>query len=165
MKRRPSTAAAIMMLGLATSVFTQPASKGSVAIIHHAKGAFDVKLTPMPADDYADGKALERVTADKQYHGDLDGSGKGQMLTATGETKGSAVYVATERVTGTLNGRSGAFLLAHRGVMNRGAQQLEIDVVPDSGSGGLQGITGKMSINIAPDGKHFYDFEYTLPSK
>jgi hypothetical protein len=153
------------MIGLNTSVFAQSASQGSITNIYHAKGAFDIKLTPMPADDYADGKALGRVAADKQYHGDLDGSGKGQMLTATGEAKGSAVYVATERVTGTLSGRTGTFLLAHRGVMNRGVQQLEIDVVPDSGSGGLQGIAGKMSINIAPDGKHFYDFEYTLPSK
>ena len=79
--------------------------------------------------------------------------------------KGSAVYVATERVSGKLGGRSGTFLLAHRGVMNRGAQQLEIDVVPDSGTGELQGIAGKLSINITPDGKHFNDFEYTLPSK
>src|SRR4030095_8058846 len=88
MKTRCSAAAAIVMLGLATSVFAQPASTGSVAIIHHAKGAFDIKLTPMPADDYADRKALGRVAADKQYHGDLEGSGKGQMLTATGEAKG-----------------------------------------------------------------------------
>src|SRR5262245_19363288 len=163
MNRRPSTTAAIVMLGLATSVFAQSAPKGSVAATHHAEGAFDIKLTPMPADDYADGKVLGRVAADKQYHGGLEGSGKGQMLTASGEAKGSAVYVATERITGTLSGHSGTFLLAHRGVMNRGAQQLEIEVVPDSGTGGLQGIAGKMSITIAPDGKHLYNFEYTLP--
>jgi len=122
-------------------------------------------MTPLPADDYADGKTLGRVAADKQYHGDLEGSGKGQMLTAMGAVKDSAVYLATERVSGTLGGRSGTFLLAHRGVMNRGAQRLEIDVVPDSGTGELQGLAGKLSINIAPDGKHFYDFEYTLPAK
>ena len=156
---------AILALALAASLFAQSGSKGSVTLIHHAKGAFDIKMTPMPADDYADGKALGRVAADKQYHGDLEGSGKGQMLTATGEVKGSAVYVATERVIGNLGGRSGTFLLAHRGVMNRGAQQLEVNVVPDSGTGELQGIAGKLSINVTPDGKHFYDFEYKLPSK
>src|SRR6185295_7055895 len=165
MKRRHSTIVPILALALAASVFAQSGSKGSVTSIHHAKGAFDIKMTPMPADDYADGQVLGRVTADKQYHGDLEGSGKGQMLTATGAVKGSAVYVATERVIGNLGGRSGTFLLAHRGVMNRGAQQLEIDVVPDSGTGELQGMAGKLSINVAPDGKHFYDFEYTLPSK
>ena len=165
MKRRHSTIAAILALALAASLFAQSGSKGSATVIHHATGAFDIKMTPMPADDYADGKALGRVAADKQYHGDLEGSGKGQMLTATGEVTGSAVYVATERVIGNLGGRSGTFLLAHRGVMNRGAQHLEIDVVPDSGTGELQGIVGKLSINITPDGKHFYDFEYTLPSK
>ena len=165
MTRRHSIIVAILALALAASLFAQSASQGSVTVIHHAKGAFDIKMTPMPADDYADGKALGRVAADKQYHGDLEGSGKGQMLTATGEVKGSAVYVATERFSGKLGGRSGTFLLAHRGVMNRGAQQLEIDVVPDSGTDELQGIAGKVSINITPDGKHFYDFEYTLPSK
>ena len=165
MKRRHSTVVAILTLALAASLFAQSASKRSVTVSHHAKGAFDIKMTPMPADDYADGKALGRVAADKQYHGDLEGSGKGQMLTATGEVTGSAVYVATERVSGKLGGRSGTFLLAHRGVMNRGAQQLEIDVVPDSGTGGLQGIAGKLSIDVTSDGKHAYDFEYTLPSK
>src|SRR6185436_15077522 len=165
MKRRHSTVVAMLALALAASLFAQSGSKGSVMLIHHAKGVFDIKMTPMPADEYADGKALGRVAADKQYHGDLEGSGKGQMLTATGAVKGSAVYLATERVSGTLGGRSGTFLLAHRGVMNRGAQRLDIDVVPDSGTGELQGIAGKLSINIAPDGKHFYDFEYTLPSK
>lgn len=165
MKRRPSTVVAILTLALAASLFAQSASKRSVTVSHRAKGAFDIKMTPMPADDYADGKALGRVAADKQYHGDLEGSGKGQMLTATGEVQGSAVYVATERVSGKLGGRSGTFLLAHRGVMNRGAQQLEIDVVPDSGTSELQGIAGKLSINITPDGKHLYEFEYTLPSK
>ena len=165
MNRRHSTIVAILTLALAAGLFAQSGSKGSVTVVNHAKGAFDIKMTPTPADDYADGKALGRVAADKQYHGDLEGSGKGQMLTATGEVKGSAVYVATERVSGKLGGRSGTFLLAHRGVMNRGAQQLEVDVVPDSGTGELQGIAGRLAINVTPDGKHVYDFEYTLPSK
>jgi hypothetical protein len=119
MKRRHSTIVAILALALAARLFAQSDSKGSITLIHHAKGAFDIKMTPMPADDYADGKALGRVAADKQYHGDLEGSGRGQMLTATGELKGWAVYVATERVIASLGGRSGTFLLAHRGVMNR----------------------------------------------
>jgi hypothetical protein len=165
MEKRHSSIVAILTLAIAVSVFAQSASKGPVMVIHHAKGTFDIKMTPTPADDYADGNSLGRVAADKQYHGDLEGSGKGQMLTATGQVKGSAVYVATERVNGKLGGRSGTFLLAHRGVMNRGAQQLEIDVVPDSGTGELLGIVGKLSINVTPDGKHFYDFEYTLPLK
>jgi hypothetical protein len=165
MKRQHSTIVAILALALAASLFAQSGLKGSVTVIDHAKGTFDIKMTPMPADDYADGKVLGRVAADKQYHGELEGSGKGQMLTATGEVKGSAVYVATERVIGNLGGRRGTFLLAHHGVMNRGGQQLEIDVVPDSGTGELQGIAGKLSINVTPDGRHFYDFEYTLPSK
>src|SRR4029077_15137626 len=160
MKRRHPMILAIVALALSASSFAQSASKGSVRMIDHAKGAFDIKMTQMPADDYADGKTLGRAAADKQYHGDLEGSGKGQMLTATGEVKGSAVYVATERFSGNLGDRSGTFLLAHRGVMNRGAQRLEIEVVPDSGTGELQGIAGKLSINITPDGKHFYDFEY-----
>ena len=104
------------------------------------------------------------MAADKQYHGDLEGSGKGRC-SRRGRVTGSAVYVATERVIGNLGGRSGTFLLAHRGVMNRGAQQLEVHVVPDSGTGELQGIAGKLAINVTPDGKHVYDFEYTLPSK
>ena len=165
MKRRHPVIVAIVAIAFPAGSFAQLASNGSVTMIHHAKGAFDIKMTPMPADDYADGKALGRVAADKQYHGDLEGSGKGQMLTATGEVKGSAVYVATERVSGELGGRSGTFLLAHRGVMNRGAQRLEIDVVPDSGTGELQGIAGKLLINITPDGKHLYDFEYTFAAK
>jgi hypothetical protein len=79
-----------------------------------------------------------------------------------GSVKGSGVYVAIERVTGTLNGRSGTFVLAHRGTMTRGAQDLVITIVPDSGTDGLAGIAGSMTITIT-DGKHFYDLEFTLP--
>jgi len=164
MRVASSATAVLIVFDLATTAFGQLPPKEPTRMIHHAKCAFEVKVTTMPADEYADGKSLGRAVSDKQYHGDLDGSSKGQMLTAMSEAKGSAVYVATERVTGTLGGHTGTFLLAHRGVMNRGAQQLDIDVVPDSGTGELQGITGSMSITIGPDGKHFYDLEYTLPS-
>ena len=106
---------------------------------------------------------LGRLILDKQYHGDLEATGKGQMLTAGTEVKGSAAYVAIERVTGTLKGHTGSFVLQHSGTMTQGAGQLVITIVPDSGTGELKGITGKMTIHIAPDGKHSYDFEYTLP--
>ena len=99
---------------------------------------------------------------DKQIHGDLEATSKGQMLAFTTEIKGSAGYVAIERVTGTLHGRTGTFVLQHTGTMNRGTFQLSITVVPDSGTGQLLGLAGKFNITIA-DGKHSYDFEYTLP--
>ena len=126
-----------------------------------ASGTFEVKLTPQPADDYADGAALGRLTIDKQFHGELQATSRGQMLSAMSGVKGSAGYVAIERVSGTLKGRNGTFVLQHSGTMTRGAQQLTITVVPDSGTGQLAGLTGKMTITIA-EGKHSYDFEYTL---
>ncbi len=128
---------------------------------NHATGPFDVKLTPQ-SDKYA-GPPLGRMMIDKQFHGDLDATSEGQMLSVSTDVKGSAGYVAIERVTGTLEGRTGTFVLQHSGTMNRGTPHLTIAVVPDSGTGQLEGITGKMTINIAPDGKHSYDFEYTLP--
>jgi len=127
----------------------------------HASGTFDVKLTPQTDDKNAD-PALSRMTFDKQYHGDLEGTSKGQML-AAGDAKTSGVYVAIEKFSGTLKGRSGTFILHHTGLMNRGVPQLSITVAPDSGTGQLAGLTGKLMINIAADGKHSYDFEYTLP--
>ncbi len=128
-----------------------------------ASGPFDVKLAPQPPDDKAEGSTLGRLSIDKQYHGDLEASGKGQMLTAMTDVKGSAGYVAIERVTGTLHGRNGSFVLQHSSTMTRGAPLQSITVVPDSGTGQLVGLTGKMIVNIA-DGKHSYDFEYTLPA-
>lgn len=129
-----------------------------------ARGAFDVKLAPQPMGDGPEAPALGRMSIDKQYHGELEATGKGEMLTAAGTTfKNSAAYVAVERVSGILQGRTGAFALQHMGTMNRGAQQLSITVVPDSGSGQLEGLTGKMGITIT-GGTHFYDFEYTLPA-
>jgi hypothetical protein len=127
-----------------------------------ASGAFEVRLNPQPPDDPAEGPTLGRMSIDKQFHGDLEAVGRGQMLTAITAVKGSAGYVAIERVTGALHGRNGSFVLQHCGVMTRGAPQLAVTVVPDSGTGELTGLTGKMSINIV-DGKHLYDFDYTLP--
>jgi hypothetical protein len=101
------------------------------------------------------------MSLDKQFHGDLEATGKGQMLAVGANVKDSAGYVALERVTGTLHGHSGSFALQHSGTMTRGAAQLTVTVVPDSGTGQLAGLAGKMTINIV-EGKHFYDFEYTL---
>jgi hypothetical protein len=125
----------------------------------HASGTFDVKLTPQ-TEDSADA-TLGRIWLDKQFQGDLEGSSKGQMLTASTAVQGSGVYVAIEKVSGTLQGRKGSFILQHSGTMTRGEPHLAITVVPDSGTGELEGITGKMAIQIT-DGKHYYDFEYSL---
>jgi Protein of unknown function (DUF3224) len=98
---------------------------------------------------------------DKQFHGDLEATSRGQMLTAMTDVKGSAGYVAIERVSGTLRGRAGSFLLQHTGTMTRGAPSLTITVVPDSGTEELAGLSGRMNI-IITDGKHSYELEYAL---
>jgi hypothetical protein len=119
---------------------------------NHASGTFEVKLTPQGAG---------RMSIEKQFRGDLEAASTGEMLMAGTSVKGSAGYVAIEHVSGSLHGRTGGFVLQHSGTMNRGAPQLSVTVVPDSGTGELEGLAGKMTINIA-DGKHSYDFEYTL---
>ena len=128
----------------------------------HATGPFDVKISPLEPDEKTEGATVSKLAIDKHYHGDLEGTGKGQMLTAMTDVKGSAGYVAIERVTGSLRGRSGSFVLQHSSTLTRGAPQQSITVVPDSATGHLVGLAGKMTVNIA-DGKHSYDFEYTLP--
>jgi hypothetical protein len=124
----------------------------------HAAGTFEVKLAPQPTDAVG----LGRMSIDKQFHGDLEATSKGEMLAAMTETKGSAGYVAIERVTGALHGRTGTFVLQHSGTMNRGAASLSVTVVPDSGTDKLAGLSGKMAIQVE-GGKHSYEFEYTLP--
>jgi hypothetical protein len=138
------------------------AQKDGTMTSTRAKGEFDVKLTPQPSDDNSPGAAMGRMTIDKVFRGDLAGTSKGEMLTAMAPTvKNSGVYVAVERVTGTLNGRMGSFALHHTGIMDRGSQSLAVTVVPDSGTDELVGITGKMNITI--DGsKHFYELEYQI---
>jgi uncharacterized protein DUF3224 len=125
-----------------------------------ANGTFEVKLTPQPMADTADA-TLGRMSIEKQFHGDVEGSSKGEMLHAAGSAPGSAGYVAIERVSGTLHGRSGSFVLQHNGTMTRGLPHLTIGVVPDSGTDQLEGLAGTFTIKIA-DGKHSYEFEYTL---
>jgi len=130
-----------------------------------AKGPFDVKLNPQPLalEDDGEGAARGRMSLDKRFHGDLDATSKGEMLTAMSGTQGSAGYVAIEKVTGTLDGRAGTFALQHSATMTRGAPDLRIIVVPDSGTGALAGLAGTMKIVIAEGGKHFYELDYTLP--
>jgi Protein of unknown function (DUF3224) len=129
----------------------------------HATGTFDVKITPQPTDEAAGSSSISRMLLDKHFHGDLEATSKGTMLAAGSGAKGSSGgYVALEIVTGTLKGRTGTFILQHTGTMTHGTPSLSVTVVPDSGTGQLTGLSGKMSINIA-DGKHSYDFEYTLP--
>ncbi|HVG45081.1 MAG TPA: DUF3224 domain-containing protein [Longimicrobium sp.] len=132
-------------------------------VTNHASGTFEVKLAPQaPAENVGD-PTVGRMSIDKQFHGDLEGTSKGEMLAVRSDVEGSAGYVAMERVTGTLAGRTGTFALQHNGIMNRGAPTLNISVVPDSGTGQLAGLAGTMTINIV-DGKHFYELEYTLPA-
>jgi hypothetical protein len=149
---------AYLLIAVYALVAPLPAQKESS--MHHATGSFDVKLTPQTLTDTSD-STLGRMSIDKQFHGDLDATSKGEMLSAMTAVKGSAGYVAMEKVTGTLGGRTGTFVLQHHATMDRGTPHLSIDVVPDSGTGQLSGISGTMNIRIT-EGKHFYDFDYAL---
>jgi hypothetical protein len=128
----------------------------------YARGSFDVTLNPLAPYNAVEDAKLGRMSIDKVFKGDLAAVSKGEMLSAFTDTKGSAGYVAIERVSGTLQGRAGAFVLQHNATMTRGAPALNIFVVPDSGTGELKGLIGKMNIIIA-DGKHSYEFDYALP--
>jgi hypothetical protein len=126
-----------------------------------ARGTFTVEMKPQAEANTVDGVALGRMALDKRFEGDLSGTGSGEMLTALTPEPGSAGYVAIERVTGTLHGRSGSFVLQHMGTMERGAQTLSIIIVPASGTGELVGITGRFTLNIVA-GQHNYELEYAL---
>ncbi len=128
-----------------------------------AKGTFTVEMTPQAEPDAESGVTLRRMSLAKRYEGGLAATGRGEMLTALTPVQGSAGYVAIERVTGTLDGRAGSFVLQHTGTMDRAMQRLSITVVPDSGTGALAGLAGTLGIDIV-DGKHHYEFAYTLPS-
>ena len=125
-----------------------------------ASGTFEVRLSPQ-VDGEAGGACVGRMLIDKRFAGDLEATSKGQMLGVRTPTEGSAGYVAMELVTGALQGREGTFVLQHTGTMNRGAQQLSITVVPDSGTGELAGLAGRMEIDFSGGG-HAYHFDYTL---
>jgi Protein of unknown function (DUF3224) len=143
------------------SLASRTTQKGNT-MSNHATGAFEVKIVPIDPAFKSEADALGRMSIDKQFHGELEATSKGEMLTGMTPTKGSAGYVAMERVTGTLKGRNGTFILQHSGTMNRGVPTLSVTVVPDSGTGELAGLTGSMNILIT-EGKHSYDFTYTLP--
>jgi hypothetical protein len=128
---------------------------------HRARGTFEVTLTPQPPGDHPDDAAVSALILDKRFHGDLEGTSRGRMLSATTSVQGSAGYVAMERVQGTLHGRPGSFVLQHSGTMTRGTPRLLITVVPDSGTDELAALAGQLMVLIA-DGQHSYDFEYTL---
>jgi hypothetical protein len=126
-----------------------------------AHGTFEVSVQREPAYDTVDGVSLGRVSISKQFQGELSATASVQMLGAGTPVEGSAAYVAIERVTGTLAGRTGTFVLQHTGSMRRGAMQLQVVVVADSGTGELRGLSGQMTIEIR-DGKHFYTFDYSF---
>jgi hypothetical protein len=133
------------------------------AMMKHARGTFEVKVIPQKADNKEAERAnVGRWSLDKVFHGDIEGISAGEMLAVGTEVKGSAGYVAMERVNGALIGRSGTFALQHQGTMTRGEQSMSVTVVPDSGTGELMGIAGSMTITME-GGKHFYEFAYTLP--
>lgn len=128
-----------------------------------ASGTFDVKVTPQQQSGDTTG-TFGYLFLDKQFHGDLKGISKGQMLGAQTATKGSGGYVALELVTGTLNGKQGSFILQHKGTMRKGDYVMQVTVVPDSGTEELAGIDGSMTILIEGN-KHSYKFEYTFSEK
>ena len=128
-----------------------------------ATGSFEIKMNPDPPYDVSDGVSLGRVSISKTFAGDLDAQSLVQMLAARGEIADSAGYVAIERVVGSLGGRQGSFVLQHFGVMTRGSGELIVSVVPDTGTGELRGLSGRMTIGIV-EGKHQYRFEYDLPA-
>lgn len=161
MTLRPSVFLAIA-LGLMslhpTTTFSQEIERMTAV----AKGSFTVEMAPQGEPEVADGVALGRMALNKAFVGDLEAVGVGQMLTALTPTKGSAGYVAIERVSGSLHGRKGSFVFQHSGLMNEGARQLSISVVPGSGTGELAGLAGTFTLEIV-DGEHHYQFEYSLP--
>jgi hypothetical protein len=137
----------------------EPPVSNASTVAHHAQGSFTVKmqpLTPAPATGAA------RFSIDKQISGDLEGTSKGEMISAGDPQMGVAGYVAIEIFTGTLAGKHGSFALQHNSTMDAAGQHMNIIVTPGSGTGELAGITGKFTIIIA-DGKHSYDLAYTLP--
>lgn len=126
------------------------------------KGPFDVKRTAMESVDAGHDAAFGRIRFEKRFHGDLDATSVVEMLSAGNPASGSAGYVAVEHVVGNLQGRNGSFMLQHNGMMDRGEATLSVTVVPDTGAGELAGLKGRMAIDIAEGGAHFYTFDYTL---
>jgi hypothetical protein len=158
------TLAIVLGLTLACLAISAGASESiQKEVTMTARGTFEVKMTPQPPDDGAGG-GFDRLFGDKQFHGELDAVSKGQMLAVRTAVEGSGGYVALELVTGKLNGRRGSFVLQHKGTMSKGVYNMNVTVIPDSGTDELVGIAGTMTI-IIEGSKHSYNFEYTLGSK
>jgi hypothetical protein len=128
----------------------------------HAKGTFEVKISPQAPEQGVGDPGVGRMAIEKQFHGDMQGQGRGQMLAVGTAVDGSAGYVAMERVEASVHGRQGSFALQHSGTLTRGTPQLSVTIVPDSGAGELAGIAGQLTITVA-GGVHAYDLEYSLP--
>jgi hypothetical protein len=161
---KAGVAAAVWILALVLVPFhAQNSATGTQeASVHQVTGSFEVKVAPQKPDNpQAEAAGLGRMSLDKQFHGQLEATSQGEMLSLLDRDKGSGGYVAMERVTGTLDGKSGSFVLQHNATMNRGKPDLNVIVVPDSGTGELTGISGSMKIRIE-SGKHFYDFDYKI---
>ncbi|CAN5158359.1 DUF3224 domain-containing protein [soil metagenome] len=149
------------MLRLVLAAVLMAGFQGEEAVMSHATGTFDVKITPAEAAAGAGADAPGRMTLAKTFQGGIEGTGEGEML-ATMAPGGSGAYVALERVTGSVDGHAGTFALVHRGVLDHGAQDLSITVVPGSGTGDLTGLTGVFNLTIE-GGEHRYDLDYSLP--
>jgi hypothetical protein len=161
--------AAAAVISLAFSVATQSvaAPKEMHMVVVHAKGSFDIKMTPAEPTDFEKANDISRLTSDKTWHGDFEGVSHGEMITGSTASTGSIAYVAIERMTGKLSGRQGSFTFAHRASMMKGdspsAGELSVTVVPNSGTGELTGLTGSLMIHIDAQGKHTWSFDYSLP--
>lgn len=153
----------IFVIAFLLPSYTTPRQSKDAPMTQHATGPFEVKLTPLEPANKTDDNSLGRMSIDKQFHGDLEATSKGEMLTGGDIRKGSGGYVAIERVSGSLHGRPGTFILQHNATMDHNTPHLNIIVVPDSGTGQFVGLTGTMNIIIAAGGKHSYDFAYSLP--
>jgi Protein of unknown function (DUF3224) len=168
--RAVTRAALSLYLCFGYPTVTQPQSSGSTdtnkgsKVDGHASGSFEIKMVRQPITEEETKTISVRMTSDKQFHGDLEGTSTGEMLGVYTAVKDSGGYVAMERVSGKLKGRAGTFILQHSSTAARGTQHQSIIVVPDSGTDQLMGLTGSMIIKIT-DGKHFYEFDYTLPEK
>ena len=160
MRMRFAVAAAVVSLAL--SVAAQEDKH-----VVHAKGSFDIKMTPAEQTEFEKANDISRLTSDKTWHGDFEGVSHGEMITGSTERTGSMAYVAIERMTGKLNGRQGGFTFTHRASMMKGEAistgDLSVTVVPNSGTGELTGISGSLMIHIDAQGKHTWTFDYSLP--
>ena len=158
-----ATAVFLSLVTASRAADTPRISKELPMISHTATGPFDVKLAPQPLSGVAEQSGLGRMSLDKQFHGDLEATSTGEMLSFRSPTPGSAGYVAMETVRGTLDGRAGSFVLQHSSTLTRGEPVQSVTVVPDSGTDALAGLAGRMVIAIAAGGAHSYRFDYTLP--